>query len=176
MRTRIREAGSILVVTLLVLLALTVLGLGTIALSGLDGEIALNQRAGDQALYVAEAGIYWGARQVDANQTLISGSGTTLPTQQLNDGSSNISFPGVSQPAEMNVYVGQAPDQNGNVIQCGLVGYSDRFGSQRFQVYSTGKGPGGASRQVQAILTLPPQEGICPPGKNVAGCSYAGGC
>lgn len=173
---RTRESGSVLVITLLVLLALTVLGLGTIALSGLDGEIAINQRAGDQALYVAEAGVYWGARQVDANNALIAGSGTTLPAQQMNDGSADVAFPGNNQLAEMNVYVGQAPDQNGNTIQCGLVGYSDKFGSQRFQVFSTGKGPGGASRQVQAILTLPPQEGVCPPGKNVAGCSYAGGC
>lgn len=174
---RIRERGSALIITLVVLLALTVLGLGTILLAGADQEVAVYSRTGDQALYVAEAGIYWGAKQVDADVTLIDpAGGTTLPVESMDNGSGAVVFPGASQPADMAVTVSQSPDSNGKVIQCGLPGYSDRFGSKRFQVISTGTGPGGASRQIQAIMTLPPQEGICPPGQNVAGCSYAGGC
>src|SRR3546814_6835832 len=46
-----------LIITLVVLLALTVLGLGTILLAGADQEVAVYSRTGDQALYVAEAGI-----------------------------------------------------------------------------------------------------------------------
>lgn len=171
-----RERGSALIITLVVLLALTVLGLGTILLAGADQEVAVYSRTGDQALYVAEAGVYWGAAQVQADMSLINAPGVDLPAEQMNDGSADVVFPGANQPAEMSVFVGPSADANGRIIQCGLPGYSDRFGSQRFQVVSTGKGPGGASRQIQAILTLPPQEGICPPGANVAPCTYTGGC
>lgn len=171
------ERGSALIITLVILLALTVLGLGTILLAGADQEVAVYSRTGDQALYVAEAGLYWGAKQVDANIALIDPpAGTTLAPQQMTyDGTGIVTFAG-SQAAQMSVTVSQAMDANGKVIQCGLSGYSDRFGSKRFQVVSTGTGPGGASRVVQAIMTLPPQEGICPPGANVAACSYVGGC
>lgn len=171
-----RERASALIITLVVLLALTVLGLGTILLAGADQEVGVYSRTGDQALYVAEAGIYWGAKQVDADITLIDAPGTVFAPQQMNNGSADIDFPGYNQPAEMTVEVSESADSNGRIIQCGLPGYSDRFGSKRFQVLSTGKGPGGALRQVQAIMMLPPQEGICPPGQNVAGCSYQGGC
>lgn len=171
-----RERGSALIITLVVLLALTVLGLGTILLAGSGQEVGVHSRTGDQALYVAEAGIYWGAKQVDANTALIDAPGTNFPAQKINNGSVDIDFPGVNQPAEMTVSVSEAADANGKIIQCGLPGFSDRFGSKRFQVLSTGKGPGGALRQIQAIMILPPQEGICPPGANVAGCSYQGGC
>jgi Tfp pilus assembly protein PilX len=171
-----RERGSALIITLIVLLALTVLGLGTILLAGADQEVGVYSRTGDQALYVAEAGIYWGAKQVDANTALINAPGTNFTPLNMNDGSADIYFPGVSQGALMTVSVSESADANGKIIQCGLPGYSDRFGSKRFQVLSTGTGPGGASRQVQAIMILPPQEGICPPGQNVAGCSYQGGC
>lgn len=174
---RTAERGSALIITLVVLLALTVLGLGTILLAGADQEVAVYSRTGDQALYVAEAGLYWGAKQVDANIALIDPpAGTTLTPTQMNDGSGGVLFAGVNQTAVMSVTVSQAADANGKIIQCGLPGYSDRFGSKRFQVVSTGTGPGGASRVVQAIMTLPPQEGICPPGANVAACSYVGGC
>ena len=167
----LRESGSILVVTLLVLGALTVIGLATITLSGLDGELAINQRSGDQAFYVAEAGIAYGSQQAAGNLSLING--TTLTTVSINNGAA-VSFAGVNNPAEMTVFLGPAPDPSGNSVQCGLVGYSDRFGSVRFRVESTGKGPGGATRQVQAVLGLPPSEGICPPGDNVKG-GYIGG-
>lgn len=171
MRHSPRESGSILVITLLVLGALTVLGLATITLSGLDGEIAINQRSGDQAFYVAEAGIAFGAGQAAADISLING--TTIGPTSIMDGSA-VAFAGNDNPAEMTVFIGPAPDPSGNSIQCGLVGYSDRFGSVRFRVDSTGTGPGGASREVQAVLSLPPSEGICPPGDNVKG-GYIGG-
>jgi Tfp pilus assembly protein PilX len=171
-----RQRGSALIITLVVLLALTVLGLGTIMLAGADQEVGVYSRTGDQALYVAEAGVYWGAKQVDANVAVINAPGTNFTPLNMTDGSADVYFPGVSQAAQMTVSVSESADSNGKIIQCGLPGYSDRFGSKRFQVVSTGTGPGGASRQVQAIMTLPPQEGICPPGANVAGCSYQGGC
>jgi Tfp pilus assembly protein PilX len=173
-----RERGSILVVTLLVLGALTVLGLATITLSGMDGEVAVNQRGGDQAFYVAEAGLYAGVAAVAADSSLADDSPlTTITTSYINDGSADQYFPGSVGAAQMNVQVGVAPPPGGGV-QCGLVGYSDKFGTLQFQVVSTGIGPGPtgaqATRQVQAIMALPPLEGLCPPGDNVKG-GYIGG-
>lgn len=173
MRIRARDSGSVLVITLLVLGALTVLGLATISLSGMDGEIAINQRAGDQALYVAEAGIYYGMDQVKTTPS-IAQTVTVLPMHQLNDGSSNQIFPGVGNPAQASVTVRPAADPSGSAVACGLVGFSDKFGARRFEVMSTGSGPSGASRQVEVIVQLPPEEGLCA-GENVGSC-YTGGC
>lgn len=179
-RQRNRDRGSILVVTLLVLGALTVLGLATITLSGIDGEIALNQRAGDQAFYVAEAGIYAGVAAVSANPSLANSSPPAfIPNSNLtSDGGSSgeVYFPGATTPAQMQVQVGT--DGSASPVQCGLLGFSDKFGTMQFQVISTGIGPGPvgaqATRQVQAIMLLPPTEGLCPPGTNVKG-PYNGG-
>ena len=171
MRLHRREHGSILIITLLVLAALTIIGVATISLSGFDGELAITQRSGDQALYVAEAGIHYGANKVKGDTTLISGH---TETASVNNGSGSVSFPGVSQPAEMTINIGPSPLPNGGNVECGLVGYSDRFGTIMFKVESTGKGPGGATRQVEAHLRLPPAEGLCPPGQNVKG-GYQGG-
>lgn len=159
MRTSL-ERGSALVVTLLALGALTILGLGTIALSGMDGEIAINQRSGDQALYVAEAGVRYGSAQAALNPALATGATLNV---RINDGSADVAFKGVGNTTDMNIVIGPAPGATGNAVVCGIPGYSDKFGSMQFQVVSTGKGPSGASRQMQAIMLLPPVEGLCPP-------------
>ncbi len=164
------ERGSILVVTLLVLAALTVLGLATITLSGMDGEVSINQRAGDQAFYVAEAGIYAGVTAVQADPTLATNNPPlAIPTSYINDGSTNQFFPGTATAAEMRVFVGQPP--GGSSVLCGIPGWSLSFGARQFQVLSTGVGPGAAgsqaTRQVQAIMQQPPVDGLCPRSTNI---------
>jgi hypothetical protein len=172
---RTRERGSILIITLLVLGALTILGLATITLSGMDGEVAVNQRAGDQALYVAEAGIALGINEVNNNLALVNAPGTQLPVHNLTNGGA-VSLPGLAT-VPVNVFVGPAPNAQNSSVHCGLVGFSDKFGSVRFRVESTGTAGGGASRSVQAVVQLPPQEGLCTPGVNTGSCGkYAGGC
>ena len=173
------QSGSALVVTLIVLGALTVLGLGTIFLAGADTEAVIATRTGDQALYVAEAGINWGIKKGDENRAIIAAGyktvslGGTEPDPIIHDGTANVVFPG-GQAASAGVEVGPGPDSRGQSFYCGIPGYSERFGSPRFKVYAEGKGPSNAVRAVEAYVLLPPEEGVCPPGQQVIG-GYAGG-
>ena len=184
MMRRTRESGAVLVITLLVLLALTVLGMSTIFLTGVSNEIAINQRAGDQALYVAEAGVNLGIGMVIDDPALPqanyhtegfnSGAETGLPADvTIKNGGSDATFPG-GAVATAAIRIKESADARGQTISCGLIGYSERFGSMRFRVDSIGNGPGGSKRQVEAHVLMPPQEGICPPGTNVVG-GYSGG-
>ncbi len=173
------ERGSVMVITLLVLAALTVLGISTIYLTGFDGEIALNMRAGDQALYIAEAGVNWGISKGEADDSLIlngystSGYGGGNTDVRLNDGTSDLTFAG-GQAATVAVKIQASRDTNGSSVHCGIPGFSDRFGSYRFRVDSKGNGPSGAIREVEAHILLPPRDGLCPAGKRVTG-GYVGG-
>lgn len=51
-----RERGSALLVTLMILVGLSLLGLGFVAMSETEGAIAINERNTNQTLHVAEAG------------------------------------------------------------------------------------------------------------------------
>src|SRR5687768_1788631 len=51
-----RERGSALLVTLMILVGLSLLGLGFVAMSETEGAIATNERNTNQTLHVAEAG------------------------------------------------------------------------------------------------------------------------
>src|SRR3954466_15189166 len=100
MRIR-KQDGSVLLVTLMVLMALTVLGIGCIFIAGMDNEIAVNGRAGEQALYSADAGVNWGMDAVNANpQLALSGykttffGGTNAPKVIQDNSGTNQIFPG----------------------------------------------------------------------------------
>lgn len=170
------ERGSALIMTLMVLLVLTLIGTGTVYLTGAHHEIAANSRAGDQALYVAEAGVNWGLRWAEDNGLAATAAGHTEVATLLDAGDNPIQYSGVSGlvNATVEVEIGPSPDSQGQSITCGLVGFSERYGSPRFRVDALGNGPGGSRRAVEAHVLLPPQEGLCPPGTNVVG-GYAGG-
>lgn len=173
-----RRRGSALLVTLLALVALTVLGLSTIMLSGFDGEIALNQRAGEQALYVAEAGVHWGIREASLDFTKVTNGWSTVgwgganPDVDISGFGATVAFPGVNQPAKFAVQFGTSEDELGNTVVCGIPGYSDTFGSRRFRVSARGYGPAGSMREVEAHVLEPPVDGACPPAGTVQTGTY----
>jgi hypothetical protein len=180
MRIR-KQDGSVLLVTLMVLMALTVLGIGCIFIAGMDNEIAVNGRAGEQALFSADAGVNWGLDAVAANpgyaiqgyKTTFFGGTNATKIIQDNSGTNQI-FPG-GFSAAFDVQVGPSVNQKGKSVDCGLIGFSDKYGSLRFAVTSLGYGPGNAKRQVDAVVLLPPQEGLC--GGSLEACNgYVGGC
>lgn len=175
-QSRNGEQGSALIMTLMVLLVLTLIGTGTVYLTGSHHEIAANSRAGDQALYVAEAGINWGLRWAEDNGLAATAAGHTETTTLRDGADSPVQFSGPTGAvdATVEVEIGPSPDSQGQSITCGLVGFSERYGSPRFRVDSLGMGPGGSRRAIEAHVMLPPQEGLCPPGTNVVG-GYAGG-
>jgi hypothetical protein len=162
------------VITLLLLLVLSLLGITTIYLSGAFTESANHGRAGTQALFVAEAGVHEGIDRLDLNPSLVQtgfttqGFGGTEPDIILQGGNGNVEWrPG--DPARVSLDVRPNLNGNGDNVECGLQGMSEAFGSPRFQVRSRGEGPGGATREVEAIGLLPPIPDICPPSDVVSG-------
>lgn len=189
MRARRSERGSVLVVVLLVLLALTVAGLATIFLTGTGQELAVGTKLQDQALRVAEAGVNAGINYVGnqssplvAVQTGYStaGYGGTDPDVQLQSGGSPVYVMGAAGspvPLSSAFRIGRSFDSKGKDTRCGGVGDSDRFVFIRFRVDARGYGPAGAVREVEAHVNLPPidqGEGTGCGGARVAG-GYAGG-
>ncbi len=184
--TRHSTAGSTLVVVLLVLLALSVLGVSTIFVAGLHSEVSTHARAGEQALHIAEAGVNYGKdfaiknpNQVAAeyNTTTFATASNPADTTDINltDGGSPVRLPDGSQ-ARFGFQLGPSVDSQGRTVQCGIPGFSDKFGSVRFRVDSRGYGPANAMREIEAHILLPPREGLCPAGTIVT-CGYAGaGC
>lgn len=185
------ESGSTLLIVLLVLLTLTVLGLATIYIASNHAETAIRSRSGTQAFFIAEAGVNEGMRMVSANTSLItttyvtSGYGGANPDfyPQISGGQPCTGGPScvflglgpvnTKEYAHAALKIGQSPSAMGQVIECGLVGFSERFGSARFKVESKGYGAVNASREIEAHGLLPPREGLCPPGKMVTG-GYSG--
>lgn len=173
------ERGAVLLATLMVLLALSVIGLATIFLAGSQQEIAVGGRTGNQALYVAEAGANWGMNYAKANPASVAAGYTT--DIQLKDGSTNIPAPGSINPtfpqfAAATVTIGQSLDAKGKSVECGIPGYSDgKYGRRRFRVGSIGYGPVSSRREVEIHVKLGLETGLCG-GNLVSGQeSYAGG-
>ena len=183
MRLRDEEEGSVLIVTLLVLLALTAIGTATVIVCGQSNETAISMRAGDHALYYADAGVNWGMNYVKVNGLVSAASGYktigfggSFADVVVLDGSNNpvmFNGPAGSTQATAALKIGSDPDSRGRSVACGLVGFSERFGSPRFRVDAIGYGPLSSTRNVEAHVLLSPQEGVCPPGVNVVG-GYSG--
>ena len=183
MRLHKDEQGSILIITLMVLLALTAIGTATVFICGQSNETAVSSRAGDQAMYEADAGVNWGMNYVKLNglgaavagYKTIGFGGVNADVVLLDGSGSSIMIPGPSGAfaASAAVSIGPDPDGRGRSIRCGLVGFSERFGSPRFRVDSIGYGPVSSTRAVEAHVMMAPQEGVCPPGVNVVG-GYSG--
>ena len=183
MRLHKEEQGSILIITLMVLLALTAIGTATVFICGQSNETAVSSRAGDQAMFQADAGVNWGMNYVKLNGLAAAAAGYKTVGYGggnadilLHDGAgANIMIPGPAGAfaASAAVSVGPDPDSRGRSIRCGLIGFSERFGSPRFRVDSIGYGPVSSTREVEAHVLMAPQEGLCPPGVNVVG-GYSG--
>lgn len=180
-----KEHGSALVITLLVLLALTGIGTATVYFASQSSELSVVSRAADQTVYYADAGVNWGVNYIltKGQQAAAAGYKTegrggpaTNPDLVLTNPAGNAvrySAGGAATDAEIAVEIGPSPDSKGQTIACGIPGFSERFGSPRFRVDSDAVGPIGARRSVEAHVLMPPREGMCPPGQNVAG-GYAG--
>lgn len=82
------EEGSVLVLTLLMLVVFTLLGGTFLTLAGTEGNIATNQQKGTQALYVAESGAHAAYREFAASNF----------RGKTHDGDGSIATAGVLQP------------------------------------------------------------------------------
>jgi hypothetical protein len=82
------EEGSVLLLTLLMLVVFTLLGGTFLTLAGTEGNIATNQQKGTQALYIAESGAHAAYREFAASNF----------RGRTHDGDGSIATTGILQP------------------------------------------------------------------------------
>jgi len=171
MRLARKEEGSALIVTLLVLLALTVTGTALVFYAGSHNEMAISGRAQDQTLFYADAGANWGLNWIATQGFAKAAAGTSTSVPLLDNSAASVQFNGAAGTAvnaSAAVQVGPSFDSKGQGVVCGLVGSSTDYGQPRFRVASSATGPLNATRSVEAHVLLTPVKGMCPASTNVA--------
>lgn len=162
------ESGTILIVTLLVLLVISSIGVGVVIVAGSEGDLSGNMKAGEQALYFADAGLAEALSQIDVTSSGGVPNGFGLVKAQILPVSgtyADVKGPaGIIPDAKFRVEGEMDAGANGFTVECNIPGYSLDYGQRRFHLISTGVGAGGASRQVEAVIISSPTPGICPPG------------
>lgn len=158
------ESGSILIITLLVLLAISSIGVGLIVVAGSDLDVSANVKTGEQAVYYADAGLQKVLSSFDPENSgsIPSGFNVTM-TEILNEtvkDPTNAPVFGASYVVKAEMDVGSS----GFSIECNIPGYSLDYGQRRFHLISTGIGPGGTTRELEAVILTKPSPGLCPPG------------
>ena len=168
-KRRSDESGTILIVTLLVLLVVSSIGVGVVIVAGSEGDLSGNMKAGEQALYFADAGLAEALSQIDVSTSggVPNGFGVAkaqiLPVSGIYadvKGPSGAVIPDAKYRVEGEMDAGS----NGFTVECNIPGYSLDYGQRRFHLISTGVGAGGTVRQVEAVIISSPTPGICPPG------------
>lgn len=127
------ESGSALIISLILLVILTLIGIYAISISTTEFEMATYNKTGKIVLNAAEAGAYYGADQVPNTMDNV-----TLPPLP------NQSSYTVSVVATSNLSI--------------RPGYGSNFFFQDFQVISQGHPPPGltANRGVEAVVMFGP--------------------
>lgn len=168
-RNRSEESGTILIVTLLVLLVVSSIGVGVVIVAGGEGDLSGNMKAGEQALFYADAGLAEALAQIDTSTSGGVPNGLGVVKAQILPVSgtyADVKGPGgaVIPDAKFRVEGEMDAGANNFTIECNIPGYSLDYGQRRYHLISTGVGGGGASRQVEAVIVSSPTPGICPPG------------
>lgn len=68
------ERGAVLIIAISVLVMMTLVGVMVMQVVAVDVDAVGAERGGEEALYIAEAGIQWGLQEIDLNYDI--GSGT----------------------------------------------------------------------------------------------------
>ena len=142
------EAGSILVIALLVMVLLSLLGLTLLTLSATEYSIAYNALWSEGALAAADAGVNRGINQLSANPAT---STQAIPVTNIPDNTGPYSFrsgrktDSTPQPIP---YVGSRTE-SGYSIAVGTGYNPSGYVFQTYQISATGTGPKNAMREVE---------------------------
>jgi hypothetical protein len=167
-RTRHRR-GAALISVLLVILVLTVVGLGVVYFMQVEDKLAGNDRTMKTSFYAAEAGLkageYWVAKgftqagnYLYLGQLVNTSNASTSWPSYSPPGGGNTAYPlvitNVSAPSFQNTPVVQADSTQGTFT---LYVRHDLFAdvATTVNLVSVGKGPGGYLRVLEEQLTIP---------------------
>lgn len=144
-RVKSQEGLSLVVVLMIMVLLLSLTG-ASLMFSGLDLKMVGNLKAGNQAFYAADSGVYVGVNQLSANLDTATAafSGSLDGNSTYRSGHSTDSGP---QPLQFL----SASTEPGYSIGSGTGYNSSGYLFYRYQINVTGTGPVKTTREVEAI-------------------------
>jgi Tfp pilus assembly protein PilX len=146
------ETGSVLVVALLVMVAISLLGMALLTLSATEHNIAYNAVWSEGSFSAAEAGIHTGINQLSANAatstpaiaaTGIGGSYTYRSGRRSDPGPQPLQFVGTRIEAGYSIAIGTGYNPSG-------------YAFHSYQVTATGTGPRNAARELEVLAEYGP--------------------
>ena len=152
---RRNQRGSVLMIALFVMIALSVLGIALLTLSGTESNIAYNQLWTEGAFAAAESGLQTGLNQLSANTTTsiaaipVTAIGTGIYTYQFRSGRradagpQPLQFRGKRVESGYSIAIGTGYNPSGYVFNS-------------YQINSTGLGPKNAQREIEGLVEYGP--------------------
>ncbi len=154
-RCRLRaggEAGSVLMLALFVMVALSLLGLAMLTFSNVEHNMAYNGVWSEGAFAAAEAGVNVGISQISPNtatstqavpQATIATSYTYRSGRKTDSGAQPLAYNGERVEPGYNIAVG--------------LGYNPRgYSFLSYQINATGTGPRNAQREIEVLAEYGP--------------------
>ncbi len=152
---RRNQRGSALMIALFVMIALSVLGVALLTLSGTESNIAYNQLWAEGAFAAAESGIQTGLNHLSANnddcvQTIpVTAIGTGTYTYQFRSGKKSDAGP---QPPQFK----SSRVESGYSIAIGTGYNPSGYVFNSYQINATGSGARNAQREIETLAEYGP--------------------
>jgi len=150
-----KDRGSILMIAMLVMLALSLLGSAFLSLSAIEHNMAYNGLWSEGAFSAAEAGIQTGINQLSPNPAVatqavpVTAIGTGIYTYQFRSGQA-------TDPGPMPLVFRGSRIEKGYNIAIGT-GYNPTgYGFHSYQIDATGTGPRSALRELEVLAEYGP--------------------
>jgi hypothetical protein len=140
-----REAGSVLIIALLLMVLLSLLGITLLTVAATEHSVAYNGLWSEGALYAADAGVSRGLNQLSANAQAatqaIANTGIGLvysyrSGRRTDNAPQPLSYVGTRDEAGYSIAVGTPYNQSGYTFYI-------------YQINATGTGPRNARREIE---------------------------
>jgi len=149
------DRGSILMIAMLVMLALSLLGSALLSLSAIEYNMAYNGLWAEGAFSAAEAGIQTGINQLSPNPAIatqavpVTAIGTGIYTYQFRSGQ------GTDPGPQPQVFRGSRIERGYN-IAIGTGYNPSGYGFHSYQIDATGTGPRSSMRELEVLAEYGP--------------------
>ena len=152
---RRNQRGSALMIALFVMIALSILGVALLTLSGTESNIAYNQLWTEGAFAAAESGVQTGLNQLSANTAIstaaipVTAIGTGIYTYQFRSGRKTDAGP---QPLQFK----SSRVESGYSLAIGTGYNPSGYVFNTYQINATGSGARNAQREIETLAEYGP--------------------
>lgn len=140
-----KDEGSVSLMAMFVLLALSLLGLVLLSSSSMESRVSVNSLWSEGAFSAAEAGVHRGIDQLSPNPTT---SIQTIPVTSIGGSYSYRSGRRTDASAQPLQYIGSQPE-SGYSIDTGTGYNASGYVFNVYQINATGQGPLNTQREIE---------------------------